>query len=251
MGKAGKVIFLTGLILLLTGLACAAVNLVVMFSDGDTEGSPLNELKKLISVEDGSYLNDSISLSFDVYGQKRGSETGNGFNANQDGIVLKEFFFPRGDRDIGPAAVQTENLSAGPATDRNRNMPEVEIEGRTYIGILEIPQIDLELPVQSTLSMDILKISPCRYSGSVFRDDMVICGHNYKRHFRRLSELQCGDCVLFTDVEGNCYRYRVMEQQMLRPRQSYEMKNSKYDLTLFTCTKAGTGRVTIRCVREK
>ena len=34
--------------------------------------------------------------------------------------------------------------------------------------------------------------------------------HNYPSHFGRLSELQSGDVVVFTDVTGTTHRYEVV-----------------------------------------
>ena len=44
-------------------------------------------------------------------------------------------------------------------------MPEIEIDGERYIGILSIPDLDLELPVRGDFSYKGLTTAPCRYSG--------------------------------------------------------------------------------------
>ena len=41
-----------------------------------------------------------------------------------------------------------------------------EIDGRRYIGTIEIPALDKKLPVLEDWSYDNLKISPCRYTGT-------------------------------------------------------------------------------------
>ncbi|MGN0972066.1 MAG: sortase, partial [Aristaeellaceae bacterium] len=56
-------------------------------------------------------------------------------------------------------------------------MPEKRIDGQAYIGMMSIPKLGLELPVISEWSYPKLKLAPCRYTGSVYRDDMIICGH--------------------------------------------------------------------------
>ena len=67
--------------------------------------------------------------------------------------------------------------------DTAREMTVTAIDGWDYIGYLSIPSIGLALPVMSEWSYPGLKIAPGRYAGSVFTDDLVICGHNYARHF--------------------------------------------------------------------
>lgn len=43
------------------------------------------------------------------------------------------------------------------------DMPEKEVDGQRYIGVLRIPVLSLELPVISEWSYSGLKESPCRY----------------------------------------------------------------------------------------
>lgn len=134
--------------------------------------------------------------------------------------------------------------------DPMRDMPTVVIDGREYIGILRIPSQDIELPVASEWSMDDLATSPCRYSGSVYLDSMVICGHNYVTQFGRLTSLEIGDSVTFTDTEGNVFAYTVTELETVAPDGQIYMQTGDWDMTLFTCTVSGTDRVTVRCDRS-
>ena len=130
-------------------------------------------------------------------------------------------------------------------------MPTKEIDGETYIGVVEIPSLELSLPVMSDWSYPQLKKAPCRYVGSVYSHDVVICGHNYDRHFGRLKELVPGDEVRFTDMDGNVFRYSVCAVEQLAKTAVEEMQTGDWDLTLFTCTKGGVMRVTVRCALEE
>lgn len=131
-------------------------------------------------------------------------------------------------------------------------MPVKKIDGLDYIGVLRVPALDLKLPVLSEWSYDNLTVSPCRYTGSVYLNNMVIAAHNYRSHFARLRTLQPGDKIRFTDVSSNRFDYEVIGTEILLPNQVEEMKNSDCDLTLFTCTFGGEYRITVRCrlVRE-
>lgn len=128
-------------------------------------------------------------------------------------------------------------------------MLEEEINGIAYVGILEIPNLGLELPVASTWSKPNAKVAPCRYKGSVYLDDMIICAHNFRNHFGRLSTLSVGDAVSFTDMEGNSFSYQVMEFEVLNGTAIEQMESGEWDLTLFTCTAGGKARFTVRCER--
>lgn len=128
-------------------------------------------------------------------------------------------------------------------------MPTETVDGLDYIGLLEIPALELSLPVLSQWSYGSLKTAPCRYSGSAYLGDLVIAAHNYSGHFGTLRSAAVGDEVRFTDVEGNTFRYAVAELEVLRPADLAEMTDSGYDLTLFTCTVGGQARLTVRCTR--
>ena len=126
-------------------------------------------------------------------------------------------------------------------------MPEEEIDGNRYIGVLEIPALALELPIISEWNYARLKIAPCRYLGSAYQGNLILAGHNYKSHFGSLYRLEAGDEVFFTDVAGNRFAYSVSETEQLPGTAIEEMEAGDWDLTLFTCTVGGAARVTVRC----
>ena len=126
-------------------------------------------------------------------------------------------------------------------------MPEETIDGRNYIGVLDIPALGLSFPIISEWSYDALQIVPCRYSGSAYLDNLVIAGHNYRSHFASLSQLQPGDTVTFTDMDGNVFSYEVSSLETLSPYAVSDMTSGDWDRTLFTCTVGGQSRLAIRC----
>lgn len=126
-------------------------------------------------------------------------------------------------------------------------MPTISIDGVNYIGTLTIPALGIELPVAENWDYTQMKISPCRYEGSVYKNDLIICAHNYSTHFRNIKDLQNGDDVIFVDAVGNNFNYQVELVETLQPTAIEEMISSQYDLSLFTCNYAGNARVTVRC----
>lgn len=133
--------------------------------------------------------------------------------------------------------------------DVRREMPVKTINGRDYIGVLSIPSLELELPVISQWDYPALKVAPCRYSGSLYQDNLIICAHNYASHFGKLKELQPGDIVLFTDMDEHVVTFQMVERETLNPMDAEGMEAGDWDLTLFTCTIDGQTRVTIRLER--
>ena len=145
------------------------------------------------------------------------------------------------------AATNPSETPTGLPPDSDRELPVLEVDGYRYIGTVSIPVIDVVLLVQEDWSPALLKTSPCRYMGSPYQGDLVICAHNYDTHFGRLKKLLPGDEVIFTDVEGNEFRYTVVELESLASTAVEELESGTWDLTLFTCTVGGQMRVTVRC----
>ena len=165
----------------------------------------------------------------------------------------------RAQRSAAQAAAQlAERLPQTTQTDvpdylltPEMEMPVETIDGVDYVGVLRIPTLALELPVISQWSYPLLKIAPCRYSGSAYQNNLVLCAHNYASHFGNLKNLHIGAAVTFTDMDGNLFTYQVAELETLPPQATEEMENGDWDLSLFTCTVGGQSRVTVRCTAEQ
>ena len=119
-------------------------------------------------------------------------------------------------------------------------------DGRDYIGLLEIPVLGLSLPILDQCTEGLLRVAPCRYQGNLY-DGMIIAGHNYRSHFKNLSQLVPGDEVRFTDVEGNVWEYTVASTEVINGYDVEAMESGGWDLSLFTCTYGGQQRFTVRC----
>lgn len=133
--------------------------------------------------------------------------------------------------------------------DPTRDMPAVEVDGRRYVGVIEIPVLGLTLPVVEDWSYPGLKVAPCRYNSTAYREGFAICAHNYSRHFGKINTLETGNEVFFTDVDGNRFGYIVRETEILQPSDTAKVVYSDWPLTLFTCTLGGQTRFTVRCDR--
>ena len=129
------------------------------------------------------------------------------------------------------------------------SMPVYQVDGEGYDGVLNIPALSLELPVNDKFSYPSLIKTPCRYYGSVYADNMIIAAHNYASHFGYLGSLKQGDAVSFTDGDGNRFDYTVSEVLQINGNDVAAMKEGNWDMTLFTCTVSGRKRITVRLER--
>lgn len=147
--------------------------------------------------------------------------------------------YPQGDEDLSDHFI-----------DPDKEMPTIEIKGRKYIGDLEIPALSLKLAILGEWSYDGLNISPCRYCGSAYKNDLVIAGHNYRKHFSGIKKLSNGESVIFRDAAGNKFEYVVTGKEIVKPHDIEKMMedpDESWDMTLFTCTSGGSARYALRC----
>ena len=132
-------------------------------------------------------------------------------------------------------------------------MPTVEKDGSPYIGVIEIPSQGISLPVLADWSYENLKIAPCRYAGSYYADDLVLCAHNYRSHFNPLRWVDMGEDVYFTTAAGETIHYVIANRETLQPSENEKLvtPSDEWDLTLFTCYVGGATRCVIRCLRAE
>ncbi len=135
--------------------------------------------------------------------------------------------------------------------DPEREMPVEVVDGIGYIGKLELKPFAITLPIIEVWDSAKSKIAPCRYAGNVYRDNMIIAGHNYSAHFGKLGLLKQGDPIVFTDIDGNEFRYSVAETEVIGGTDFDGMSAGDWDLTLFTCTIGSQSRITVRCVKDE
>ncbi len=158
------------------------------------------------------------------------------------------------ERDLqenGENISENENLEVIPdyVLNPDMEMPTKVTNGIEYVGVLEIPSLELTLPIINEWSYPYLRISPCRYAGTAYQKNLVIAAHNYTAHFGNIKFLRQGDQAIFTDMDGNAFTYELLELETLVPTAVEYMQTGDWDMTLFTCTIGGASRVTARFQR--
>ena len=203
-----------------------------------------NQIGKIFTIT--GLLLFAAALALSVY------NLWDGYRAEQSREKLLEEYRDKNQNisDEGEQAEESDGQIPDYQLNPEMEMPEITLEdldGAACIGVLEIPEIDLKLPVLSEWSYPLLKKAPCRYSGSAYLDNLVIAAHNYRTHFGKLKELETGDEVIFTDATGNRFEYKVAVIEALTPQSVEDMTSGEWALSLFTCTLDGKNRVTVRC----
>lgn len=132
---------------------------------------------------------------------------------------------------------------------------ETEITYSDMIGKIKIEKINLELPILSHYTEELMKIAPTKYSGPNPNciGNLVIIGHNYYdgTQFSDLDKLQVGDEVVIIDSTKNECLYSVYEKEVIESTDfsCLEENNdaTKSFLTLVTCTNGTENRLLVKC----
>lgn len=161
-------------------------------------------------------------------------------------ILLEEVISVIEERE-SPALTASEEESEIREATLSDEFPVAEINGYEYIGYLSIPSLELDLPVMAEWDYTRLEIAPCRQFGFSKADSLVIAAHNYRTHFGKLSTLEIGSEVYFTDMDGFENRYKVQSVSTLSPDAVDAVQNSGHALVLYTCTYEGLNRVAVFC----
>lgn len=140
-----------------------------------------------------------------------------------------------------------EVLSELVSLNTEEDVDTINIDGNDYIGYISIESLDLLLPITKNYTYESLKVAPTVYYGSMENKNLVICGHAYKAQFSKLYTLKSGDIIKIIDLNKNEYTYKVELIETLASSSIKEMIESEFDLTIYTCTKDGLKRVTVRC----
>ena len=116
-----------------------------------------------------------------------------------------------------------------------KNYPEY---GTKYASI-EIPKIDVDLPVYYGDTLEVLKNGVGHSSGSYFPGEggsIIYMGHNAKKIFRRFSELQIGNEITIKASYGT-YKYKIYDMKLIKETDINELpvQKEKEILMIYTC----------------
>ena len=130
-------------------------------------------------------------------------------------------------------------------------------DGTVYytIGVINIPSINVNYPILSTYTDELLKTAPCRFNGQNPNEvgNLCIAGHNYKnsKFFSKVPNLQLGDKIEITDLSGRMLTYTVYDKFIVNPDElecTSQLTNGNKEITLITCTNDNKQRHIIKAI---
>ena len=140
---------------------------------------------------------------------------------------------------INKVSIDLDNKKEEVTTINTDNVIENYPEYGTQYATIEIPKINVNLPVYFGDTLEILKKGVGHSSGSYFPGEggsIVYMGHNSTKMFRRFSELQIGDEIKVTTSYGE-YNYKIYDMQLIKETEvdKLPIQKEKEILMVYTC----------------
>ena len=121
------------------------------------------------------------------------------------------------------------------------------------IGIIEIPKLNINYPILSDVSDELLKISACRFYGPHPNEigNLCIAAHNYddNRFFGNLYKLEIGDKINIYDSTNSLIIYYVYDKYETDKNDTTCTSQNTYgkkEITLITCNNFNGNRLIIK-----
>lgn len=142
-------------------------------------------------------------------------------------------------------ALLPERTAGAPEGDA---MPVLQLEGKDFAALLEIPAVGAVLPVADQWEQKDLYSGPARFCGSVY-SGLVIGGADLPGQFGFCDEIGHGARVVLTDMTGGEYHYEVTRIHRAKHAEAAWLMAEEYDLTLFCRSTLSMEYIAVRCRR--
>lgn len=135
--------------------------------------------------------------------------------------------------------------SAVPEKRANNAMPSLVIDDESFSAVLTFPRQRAEFPLGSSFRAH--GGYPCRYTGSVYDNSLVIRGTNRPGQLDFIRELSVGDRIFVTDMTGARYTYTVSDILYVRSVDADFSADGLSDLTLLVDNVYAFETIQFRC----
>lgn len=183
-------------------------------------------------------------------------------------IPLALFLFSVYQRNVALRSIKAEMATIDSSTNKVKKVNSIEnddnnktSENNKYLGIIEIPAIDIELPISDGAELSDIKYAIGHYTNTAAigaQGNCVLAGHRGSRFgefFKHLDKVKQGDQVIITAMDGTQYTYIVDYFTIVEPTDLSVLQNYSEDsnLTLLTCcyTTKGKKRLIYRCTLKE
>ena len=130
-------------------------------------------------------------------------------------------------------------LSEGP-------MPTLELNGRDYAALLEVPGMNVTLPVCDDWESRNEVANPCRYWGSVYEGNLILGGGRMAQ-LAFCAQLDLDDRIVITDLQGREFVYEVKSILRRDDITFDKLREGEYPLTIFTHDGSSNRSIVVHC----
>ena len=126
------------------------------------------------------------------------------------------------------------------------SMPALELNGRDYAALLEVPGLNMYLPVCDDWESRSEVANPCRYWGSVYEGNLILGGGRMAQ-LEFCAMLDLGDRIVITDLQGREFVYKV-DSILRRDDVTFDkLREGEYPLTIFTSDGSSGRSIVVHC----
>ena len=143
--------------------------------------------------------------------------------------------------------VLPEATPGTPAVGTDPTMPVLELEGRNYVAIVDVPDFSLTLPVADQWDGAQAYLSPARFFGSAYDGTLVIGGVDDLQQFGFCDRIDTGAVIRVTDMTGSRFTYTVSAVERSDHAEEQWLTEADWDLTLFCHDMYALEYVAVRC----
>lgn len=148
------------------------------------------------------------------------------------------------DKRLPPPTVGTPDALS------SMQMPTLAVNGTDVAGILEIPSLQLRLPVGNAWESRSRTSFPRRFAGSVYDGSLSVGGYDQKGQFDCLKSVDIGTVATITDMTGARFSYEVTDILRKTSVEAETLTSVDADLTLFVREAYSMGYIVVCCTRQ-
>lgn len=128
-----------------------------------------------------------------------------------------------------------------------------EINGYKVIGIIKIPEIEIEYPILEKTDKTSLDLSITKFWGDKInqKGNVVLAGHNRLNNtmFGKIDKLEKGDIIEITDSQMVTIKYQVFKTYVVDPNDInciLPEDEETREITLITCSNRDKNRLVVK-----
>lgn len=139
---------------------------------------------------------------------------------------------------------KTPGIAAGHS---DAQMPVMEIDGKDYVGLMEVPAFGICTAIADGWEGKRLVPAVGRFWGSAYDGTLVVGGPDVPGQFAFCDTVELGTQITVTDMTGTQFSYTVCRVDRAKSADAQWLTNSDFDLTLFCRSTYTMEYIAVRC----